>query len=136
MIKLYLDIDGVLLTQKLEVPEFGPQFIDFVVLHFDCYWLTTHCKGNAQTSIQYLSQFYSDSKIDLLKQVKPTNWNTLKTEALDFFESFLWLDDAPFQSEIRILKEHNSEDNLIKVDLRNQNELQTVLRLLKTYVNK
>ena len=59
MIKLYLDIDGVLLhTKNTRVAECAAEFIDYVTTHFDCYWLTTHCKGDATTAQQYLSEYF------------------------------------------------------------------------------
>ncbi len=57
MIKAYLDIDGVLLTRKHNLPEHIEEFIDFMLSHFDCYWLTTHCRNGENRVINYLSQF-------------------------------------------------------------------------------
>jgi hypothetical protein len=31
--------------------------------------------------------------------VRPTNWDALKTEAIDFESDFYWLDDNPLQVE-------------------------------------
>jgi hypothetical protein len=79
MIKIYLDIDGVLLTTKNpQKADTSEVFIDFLRSNFDCYWLTTHCKGDVKTVISYLSKYFDDRIINLLKQVKPTNWDTLK----------------------------------------------------------
>lgn len=47
MVKLYLDIDGVLLTKRnVKAAPFGPEFIDRVAERFDCYWLTTNLMLN------------------------------------------------------------------------------------------
>ena len=47
--KLYIDIDGVLLKNREDKAVEGiSSFIRFIVSNFDCYWLTTHCKGDAQ----------------------------------------------------------------------------------------
>ena len=46
--KLYIDIDGVLITTKNPVAPSGiDRFIQFITSNFDCYWLTTHCKGES-----------------------------------------------------------------------------------------
>ena len=105
MIKLYLDIDGVLLTKRnTKVADFAVEFVDFVTEYFDCYWLTTHCKGNAETTVKYLSRYYALNSIEKFRKVKATDWQTLKTEGIDFSSDFYWIDDAPFESEKRILK--------------------------------
>ena len=57
MKKLYIDIDGVLLTIKnTQQPPFAIEFIDFITSIFDCYWLTTHCKTGDNYHILQLVQ--------------------------------------------------------------------------------
>lgn len=91
--KLYLDIDGVLVTVKNTRAADGVlPFLKFVTANFDCYWLTTHCKGDAHTAFNYVVEFIPNSECFLLK-IKPTNWNTLKTEAIDLDSESIWLDD-------------------------------------------
>lgn len=125
MRKLYLDIDGVLLTTKNTRPaERVEEFIDFIVSNFDCYWLTTHCRdGNSESVLVLLSQYFSNDTVQKLKAVKPTVWSTLKTEAIDFSSSFFWLDDYVFNVEKDILRRNHCLNSLIIVDLNNRNEL-------------
>jgi hypothetical protein len=128
MIKLYLDIDGVLLTAKQTRPaDYSVEFIEFITGNFDCYWLTTHCKGDSNSAISYLSKYFDDKVIEKLKKVKPTNWTTLKTEAIDFSSDFFWLDDYPFQDAIDVLTKHSKNDRLIVVDLKRKEELKRVI---------
>jgi hypothetical protein len=133
MIKLYIDIDGVLLTKRLTEPADGAaKFIEFITTHFDCYWLTTHCKGQSITAINYLKRYFEGETLELLKTIKPTNWETLKTEALDFTSDFFWLDDYPLNIEEEWMKKHDFHDKLIKVNLMNPNELVNVIKQLPT----
>lgn len=44
----------------------------------------------------------------MLKKIKPTNWDTLKTEAIDFESNYFWIDDNPMEAEQKILKEKNN----------------------------
>ena len=90
MIKLYLDIDGVLLTAKHTRAADGvDEFVGFVTTYFECYWLTTHCKGESRTALNYLAQYMKPETIERLKDaVRPTNWEALKTEAIDFESDF------------------------------------------------
>jgi len=125
MYKLYLDIDGVLLTTKNTKAANGAiEFIDFALSNFECYWLTTHCKdGNSNNVLSYLSQYYPNDVMDKLKSVKPTNWDTLKTEGIDFESDFFWIDDYVFEAEKKVLEQHTCIENLILVNLDNHDEL-------------
>jgi hypothetical protein len=127
MVRLYLDIDGVLLTKRnTKAADYGPAFIDFVTARFDCYWLTTHCKGHSETAIQYLSGYYDPESISKLRCVKATDWQTLKTVGTDFSAHIYWLDDAPFESEKAHLERNGATERLIIVDLNQENELQRI----------
>ena len=56
---LYLDIDGVLLDYNTDTYAKGAiELIEYVTSEFDCYWLTTHCKGDSTPAIQYLSGYF------------------------------------------------------------------------------
>ncbi len=128
MAKLYLDIDGVLLTAKHTKAAPGVEaFVDFITRHFDCYWLTTHCKGDSHSAIHYLAQFLPPTTLAKLKDaVQPTNWDALKTEAIDLASDFYWVDDSPFQAEIAHLQASKAVARLIVVDLARPDELATI----------
>ncbi|OON71074.1 hypothetical protein [Hymenobacter sp. CRA2] len=108
----------------------GAAFIRFVTAQFECYWLTTHCRGEAATAVRYLAGYYDADTIELLQSVKPTTWDTLKTEALDFTTDFFWLEDAPFESEKRVLERYGRLHRLILVELDRLNELPQLQQLL------
>ncbi|MCM1142207.1 MAG: hypothetical protein NC453_26860 [Muribaculum sp.] len=132
MKKIYLDIDGVLLTTKnTRAAEGVLSFLKFVTAHFDCYWLTTHCKGDAQPAINYVSRYIPNSKC-MLSKIKPTNWNTLKTEAIDLKSEFYWLDDYPMMAERFILQKNDVESRLIVVDLNRHNELNRLMQYISS----
>ena len=132
MIKLYLDVDGVLLTTKnTQAAEGGIAFIENILSNFDCYWLTTHCRdNNTDNVLRALSKYYPSNIIEKLKKVKPTKWDTLKTEGIDFNSKFYWLDDYIFEIEKDVLKQHGCLDNLILVNLANKEELFTISSFL------
>ncbi|MGI4763014.1 MAG: hypothetical protein ACRYF0_20040 [Janthinobacterium lividum] len=132
MAKLYLDIDGVLLTAKHTRAAPGvDEFVEFITQHFGCYWLTTHCKGDSTTALRYLCRFLKPATLERLRQaVQPTNWHTLKTEAIDLASNFYWLDDMPFQSELAYLQAHGVADRLLIVDLNRPGELAIIQQQL------
>lgn len=134
MKKLYIDIDGVLLTiKKTQRPQYAVEFIDYITSTFDCYWLTSHCKeGNNLHLLQYLSSYYDDKTIDKLKKIKPTSWINAKVEAIDIHSDFYWLDDYVFQFEKEILKGFYKINRLIEVNLNYENELKHIKELLES----
>ncbi len=134
MKNLYLDIDGVLLTTKqTKASENSEELIEFIIGHFNCYWLTTHCKGNAEPALKYLGKYFNEPTIEKLKKVMATNWETLKTEAIDFSTDFFWLEDCPFDSEIAVSRDNLVTNHLIVVDLSKPKELLNVIEKLKIY---
>lgn len=128
MAKLYLDIDGVLLTAKNTQAAPGVDaFVAYVTQRFDCYWLTTHCKGDSRPALKYLAQFLLPVTLTKLKDaVQPTNWDTLKTEAIDWQADFYWIDDSPFQAEIARLQANKAVERLIVADLAHPDELAAI----------
>ena len=113
MKQLYLDIDGVLLGRdeegRVQLAEGAKQFIDFALANYDCFWLTTHCKGDASATLAYQAPYCSPELIEKLKVIKPTTfkpWKKRKTQAIDFNREFVWLDDYLFNAEIAVLKKH------------------------------
>ena len=128
---LYLDIDGVLLTTKIPVAVDGSEsFIQFITAHFNCFWLTTHCKGDSTTVISYLSNYYRPEILTELKKIHSTNWSTLKTEGINLRSDFFWIEDFPLNAERKILQNYRKEDGLIVSDLSSPNELNRIQQLL------
>lgn len=125
---IYLDIDGVLLTKNMRAATHADVFIKYVIENYPetTYWLTTRCQGDATKPVRELAEFFDKETVKLLERIKPTTWvhSPLKTSAIDFSKPFLWFDDYPFDADKRVLFEHNTLDNWIKVDLvKNPNQL-------------
>jgi hypothetical protein len=51
----------------------------------------------------------------MLKRVKNSKWDTLKTEGIDLNSEFIWFDDNVFNAEYRVLEDIGKEHCLIKV---------------------
>ena len=130
--KLYLDIDGVLLDCNAATCARGAcELIEYVTNEFDCYWLSSHCKGDAEQAIEYLSGYFPPDVIDKLQKVKPTFWEKLKTEGIDYDSNFIWLTYCPSHEEQQVLENFGASESLYSVDLRNEDELKNVLTYLK-----
>ncbi|OQB06390.1 MAG: hypothetical protein BWY19_00199 [bacterium ADurb.Bin212] len=126
--KAYLDIDGVILANDKQIANYSNEFIRYLVDNFDVYWLTTHCKGDSNHTIRFLSNFFEGETLELLKKIKPTNWQTWKTEAIDFESDFIWFDDQVFEEEINALKQNDRIDSWVLIDLSNNiDQLKTLI---------
>jgi hypothetical protein len=145
VVKLYLDINGVLLIAKHTQAAPGvAELVEFVTRYLDCYWLTTHCKGDQATAIRYLAPYLSPSTLAQLDHaVQPANCDALKTEVINLAEEFYWLEDRPFQAEIAQLEAAGVANRLLVVNLTVpqalsliQTTLQQVLSNEKTLANR
>lgn len=117
---IYLDIDGVLLANDLNLANGADDFIKHIITNYpdNTYWLTTHCQGDASVPVRHIGHLFKPETAELLKVIKPTTWDLSKTRAIDFTKPFLWFDDDLFVDERRELIEHDALDNWIEVDLR------------------
>lgn len=132
---VYLDIDGVILANEGQSANYAKEFIKYLTDNHSVYWLTTHCKGDADYTVNHINRFFDIETIDLLKIIKPTNWNTWKTEAIDFTKPFIWFDDQVFDFEKKDLEKHNALSNWIKVDLsKNEEQLKDLINTLNNEI--
>ncbi len=127
---IYLDIDGVLLANDKRVANFSHEFLNHLVKKYPVYWLTTHCKGDVHHTVNFLKMFFNSETIKLLEFIQPTNWDLLKTEAIDFSKPFLWFDDDLFKEERDILIQHNCLNSWVGIDLgKDENQLAKYLEI-------
>ena len=116
--KIYLDIDGVLLTKTGESTTGLLDFLKRATQH-ECLWLTTHCKDESLDHVEmHLKPKVSEEVWSYLKKVKANGWSYLKTEGIDFSSDFLWFDDNLLHAEEQVLKENKAFNNFRLVDLR------------------
>ena len=132
---LFIDIDGVLLGKSLQnhqaqLANNSEEFIKFCLEYFDCYWLTTHCRGSTDTVIDYLHPYATHEFLVLIERIQPTNFRTFKTEAL--FGDFIWIDDQPTAYELQLLDENNWFDRWFEVNTRHDmNALSKLIPMLR-----
>lgn len=124
MKNLYLDIDGVLLKKDGTPTENIVPFLEYATKNFECFWLTTHCDGDATKPFLYLVSRVPKEALPFLEQIQPTKWKLWKTEGIDFSKDFLWLDDTRFEGEQNALAEKGALEKFILIDLKtNPNQL-------------
>lgn len=128
---VYLDVYGVLLLPTRQSALYADEFLQTVLSKYpeSTYWLTTFCKWGDNRAPQVLSPVLQPQTRVLLSKVKPTNWGDNKTDAIDFSEPFLWIDDNLSETDRSVLEHYHAIDNHIGVDLsKNPDQLQDLIR--------
>lgn len=134
-INIYLDIDGVLLANTTNAAHGADHFLQYILKRWPdtTHWLTTHQWQNEDTTRLVLAPVLSRETLSLLERIKPTSWNNLKTEGINFSRPFLWFDDDVMPDEYQILEHHNCIDSLRHINLsRDPYQLQDELAYLKS----
>ena len=116
--KLYLDVDGVVLDKHMKPSQCLHKFIEYVTEHYDCYWLTTHVTdGETEHLWKHLRlNNVPEETLQLMEKIQGTKWDMIKTEGIDFGGPFLWFEDMPTTGETEALKKNEVEDSLVWVD--------------------
>ena len=130
---VYLDIDGVLLANENNAANYADEFLQAVLAAYpeSTYWLTTHNWRGENRTKEVLSPHLKPETIPLLDKIKPSVWNEMKTDGINFSEKFIWLDDDLWEDELKVLEQHNATDNFILIDLqKDPDQLKTIADLL------
>lgn len=134
---LFIDIDGVLLgksplTSKPALANDAHKFLEFSLTNYQCFWLTTHCKGSADTALDYLRPFSDEAFLALARKIQPTDFKTFKTEAL--CGDYYWIDDQPSAYELQFLEETEALHRWLQINTReNFDGLNEILAFLKQH---
>lgn len=119
-LKIYLDIDGVLLdTKEYRQMPYLKEFLTkvFEISNGEVYWLSTHTKhGENDIALYHLEEALDKEVFEMIKKIKNTKWYSLKTEGIDINSDFLWFDDVIFQAEYNYLESIGKEQCLLKVN--------------------
>lgn len=117
---IYLDIDGVLLANETNAAPYAEEFLAYILDNFPdtTYWLTTHCWKGINRTQTVLTPAFSEDMLNRIKVIKPTEWGSEKTDAIDFSKPFLWFDDDLYPQERAELEKHNVLDSWIEIELR------------------
>ena len=114
---IYLGIDGVILTRGTVPALHLEMFLSYILTRYSVSWLSSRCRGKSEETVNYLSQFLPPTTINLIRKIKPTNFDLDKTEAIDFTKRFFLLDGPLFDSEKNTLKKYGKYDSWIELDL-------------------
>ena len=130
---VYLDIDGVLLANENNAANYADEFLQAVLAAYpdSTYWLTTHNWRGENRTKEVLAPHLRPETVPLLDKIKPSVWNEMKTDGINFSEKFIWLDDDLWQDELKVLERHNATDNFILIDLKkNPDQLKDIAEII------
>lgn len=122
--KIYLDVDGTLIHEELSEKngQGAEGLADFIIAlrPYDTYWLTTRCTdGNPDNPRNALKSVLPNELHSEIDRIKPTVWQDLKTNGIDFESDFIWFDNEIYSGELKALEKCNGNQMIIEVDLRN-----------------
>jgi hypothetical protein len=109
------------------------EFITYILDNFpdSTYWLTTHCKDGENHTDYTLREVYPDELVDRIRRtIKPTDWGTLKTDAIDFSKPFIWFDDDLSSAEKAVLEQHGALHSHFRMNLRDPDMAKKALQKL------
>ena len=133
---IYLDIDGVLLTKDGHPAPYSTDLLEYLATNHEVFWLTTHCRGGENHAPDYLYSKFPPEVKEYIDKIIPTDWNTWKTDAIDFTQDFRWLDDNIFQQERDELLKHNCLLKFIEINLiNNPNNLLDIIQTFNNHKN-
>lgn len=131
---IYLDIDGTLIHEDIEQmgkPASGLAEFIIALRPHDTFWLTTHCMdGDPERAQAILKRLLPEELHSDIDRIKPTTWSTQKTDAIDFTQEFIWLDDTLMDGEEKALREKATKDRqwFVRMDLtKNPEQLRDVI---------
>ena len=130
---IYLDIDGVILGMESPLSD-AKKLLKYLLKEYprNTYWLTTHVKDGENNTNHSLAGVYPDKLVARIYETfRTTDWGTLKTDAIDFSQPFVWFDDTLFAAEKQILDQNGALDSYYKIDPKDKSALKKALRHLK-----
>lgn len=141
--RVFLDVDGVLLgtdrdkPHRLLLADHALDLLAFVLARAEVFWLTPQSRGDARAVVDHLVNHTKASDrerlLTLAARVRGAEWRALRTEALPADGRFVWLDDAPEQGEIAMLRARGWLDRWLFVDTREEpDDLRRAQQVLAT----
>ena len=134
---IYLDIYGVFKGTASPVRDLE-ELMTFILDHFPghIFWLTTYCKNGVNNARRALANVFSDDLLDRIDaEIVAADWGELKTDAIDFAEDFIWLDDILRPAERQVLLQNDVLDRQFLMDMYDPQMAQKALAEIKSRLN-
>jgi hypothetical protein len=118
---IYLDIDGTLIHENLAEAKAAAGLFEFIIAlrPYTTYWLTTHCRdGNPERAREIMKRYLPEALHPDINRIKPTVWDTLKTQGVDWSQDFIWFDNDISTIEWKQIEQGTQNQRVIEVNLR------------------
>ena len=113
--KIFLDIDGVLLTKYGDLAAGAKKFLLWAIEHHETYWISTRTRDGSHRGA--LQAFHGKLDPEVIKAIRPTSWNILKTDALPLgSRDWVWIDDEILHAERDVLISDGSLGRFIQIN--------------------
>jgi hypothetical protein len=132
-VDIYLDIDGTMIHEDHWDTEHqaASGLTDFIIAlrPHTTYWLTTHCRdGNPERAREILKRYLPPDLHTDIDRIKPTVWDIMKTEGIDWSRDFIWFDNDISAFEWEKIQQGSENQQAIEINLRaNPNQLKEVI---------
>jgi hypothetical protein len=114
--KLFLDIDGVLLTKRGNLAEGAETFLLWAIRNHDPFWISTRTRDGSHRGA--LRAFHDMIDPATIRAIRPTQWDTLKTEPLPLgTRDWAWIDDEILHTERAILTDNGALDRFVQTSV-------------------
>lgn len=131
---IYLDIDGTLIHEdRWDMANPAADGLDEFIIALrphTAYWLTTHCRDGNPERVREIMKRYVPVELHAdIDRIKPTTWDMMKTEGIDWSQDFIWFDNdiSPFEWER--IEQGSENQRAIEVNLkRNPKQLIEIAR--------
>lgn len=127
---IYLDIDGTMIHEdhwdNKNLAAQGLKEFIIALRAYNTYWLTTHCRdGNPERAREIMKRHVPPELYADIDRIKPTVWDTMKTQGIDWSRDFIWFDNdiSPFEWER--IEQGTVNQQAIEVNLK-QNSSQLI----------
>lgn len=133
--KIYFDIDGTI-KGTASPKEDIIALLRYCLDHYpdSIYWLTSHCRGGENyVDFALRGEFPDDLVDELCEKVQSTDWNELKTEAIDMDSDFVWFDDNLFDTERKVLEAYYVSDGFFRMNPKDSEMAKKALEFLKSF---
>ncbi len=120
---IYLDIDGTMIHEDrwdMENPA-ADGLAEFIIAlrQHNTFWLTTHCRdGNPERAREIMKRYLPIELHAEIDRIKPTVWDMMKTEGIDWSQDFIWFDNDISAFEWEKIEQGSENQQAIEVNLK------------------
>lgn len=127
---IYLDIYGTLIASSSPIED-REALLQYILDNFagHIYWLTSF---SPERIANVLEREYKEPLLSrLISEIQYASYGYYKSDAIDFSEAFLWLDDNQSEADYYALKDHGVADSFIQIDPSNPEMSKKALEIIK-----